>query len=253
MLQISETLLTQQLTVFLLPMFRILGVMSAAPILSSRAVPVRSRIGLAVLIAVLIAPLIKAPVSVSFEPSMLLLQTAHEVAIGLAIGFAARLVLTAAEIGGELIGLQMGLSFAGFFDPQSGSANAIGRLVSTMALLTFVVLDGPQLLLAAVVRSFAVLPLTLEASLPIGAAQLARFGTGIFGSALSIALPIVAMQLIVNLVLGIVSRVAPQFNVFAIGFPVTIGSGLLLLALGLPVLDQALIGATEQMLGLLGL
>ena len=184
---------------------------------------------------------------------MLLLQTAHEVAIGLAIGFAARLVLAAAEIGGELIGLQMGLSFAGFFDPQSGSANAIGRLVSTMALLTFVVLDGPQLLLAAVVRSFAVLPLTLEASLPLGAAQLARFGTGIFGSALSIALPIVAMQLIVNLVLGIVSRVAPQFNVFAIGFPVTIGSGLLLLALGLPVLDQALIGATEQMLGLLGL
>jgi flagellar biosynthesis protein FliR len=252
-LQISEALLTQQLAAFILPMFRLLGLMSAAPILSARAFPVRARVGLAILIAILIAPMLKAQAPVTLETDVLLLMTLHEVLIGISIGFAARLVLAASEVAGELIGLQMGLSFAGFFDPQSGSANAIGRLVSTLALLTFVVLDGPQLLLGAVVRSFSVFPMAANLLLPTSAAQLVQLGQSIFGSALSIALPIVAMQLIVNFILGIVARIAPQFNVFSIGFPVTIGAGLLLLALGLPVLDQALITNTAQMLELLGL
>lgn len=253
MLQISEAFIAQQLASLLLPLFRVLALMSAAPILSSRPVPVRTRVGLSLAVAVLLAPVLRSEPLPSLELAVLLPAAGREVLIGLSIGFAARLVLAAAEVGGELIGLQMGLSFAGFFDPQSGSANAVGRLVSTMALLTFVILDGPQMLLGAVVRSFTVLSIGGPWVLPTSAPQLAQLGAGIFAGALAISLPIVAMQLIVNLMLGIISRVAPQFNIFAIGFPITIGSGLVLLALGLPVLDQALIGATGQMLALLGL
>jgi flagellar biosynthetic protein FliR len=253
MIEISEAQLMRYVGEILLPMFRLLGMFGAAPILSNRSFPIRTRVGLALLMAAIVGPFSNVGTAVTIGTAQWFGAVLYEVMLGLALGFTARLILAGIELAGELIGLQMGLSFAGFFDPQSGTANAVGRLVSTLSLLTFVVIDGPQILILAVIRSFAVFPIGTELMLPTTAERFARMGSGLFSTALTIAMPIATMQLIINLVLGVISRIAPQFNVFSVGFPATIAAGLLMLALSTPALDRSLVDTTEQLLRLLGL
>jgi flagellar biosynthesis protein FliR len=260
MISFTDTQLLGWLNGFLLPFIRILALMSSAPILSSRSIPVRFRIALSGLIAMMVVlpggPAPALPASSLPEVGVL----AQQILIGLAIGFAARLIFAAFEMAGEIIGLQMGLSYAGFFDPQSGTANAVGRTFSTLALLSFVTLNGPLLLIGVILNSFSVFPIHDSASLAQGAAggaypwtlrELVAMGANLFATALGLALPFIALLLLVNLILGVVSRVAPQLNIFAIGFPVTLGSGLILLAAGLPLIETPLNQLTGQFLQLM--
>jgi flagellar biosynthesis protein FliR len=260
MISFTDTQLLGWLNGFLLPFFRILALMSSAPILSSRSIPVRFRIALSGLVAMMVVlpggPAPAIPTSSLPEVGIL----AQQILIGLAIGFAARLIFAAFEMAGEIIGLQMGLSYAGFFDPQSGTANAVGRTFSTLALLSFVTLNGPLLLIGVILNSFSVFPIHDGFAQPQGAAgsaypwtlrELVAMGANLFATALSLALPFIALLLLVNLILGVVSRVAPQLNIFAIGFPVTLGSGLVLLAAGLPLIETPLNQLTGQFLQLL--
>lgn len=239
MIAVGEAQLLGWLGALLLPFFRLLGLFSSAPILSQRSVPVRLRVAAALALAVLVVPL---TAGTSAAPDLAApsgwLVVAGEALIGFAIGFIARAVLAAVELAGEVIGLQMGLSFAGFFDPDSGQANAVGRLLNTLSLWAFVAVDGPVLLVAALVRSFEVVPPATQFGAWIGQVQPAALGAGLFELGVMLALPFMALLLFVNLALGVVSRIAPQLNIFAIGFPVTIGAGLLLLALGLPLMQQ---------------
>lgn len=251
MLRITDAQLLGWLSAVLFPFFRVLALMSSAPILSSRAIPMRARVALSGAIALVIAPFVSIPAGMSIDAPQAWLLVAREVAIGLAIGFVARLVFAAFELAGEMIGLQMGFSYAGYFDPQAGSTNAIGRMVGTLALLGFVALNGPLVLIAALVRSFELFPVASSVTMPWSHAEIVRLGGEVFSLATSIALPFMALLLFVNLVLGVMSRVAPQFNIMAIGFPVTIGAGLVLIAIGLPLIEQPLAGATERVMSML--
>jgi flagellar biosynthesis protein FliR len=251
-LNVTDTQMFAWLAGILLPFFRILGLMSSGPIISNRAFPVRARVALSAVVAIVSAPFIEVPAGVSIVSGDALILIAREVLIGVAIGFIARLTFAAFEIAGEAIGLQMGLSFAGFFDPQSGQSNALGRSLSTFSLLIFTSLNGPLLLIAAVVQSFSVFPIDPGAAVPWDRLAPVAMGADLFAMALSIALPFIALLLFLNLVLGIISRVAPQFNVFVVGFPITIGAGLILFAIGLPLIEQPLLVATERMLQTLG-
>ncbi len=247
MIAFSDSELLRWLAGFLLPLFRVLALFAVAPVLSNRAFPIRARLGLAAAIALVSAPSFPTPPALAFDAT-LLGTIANELLAGLIIGFSARLLFAAFEVAGETIGLQTGLSFAGFFDPQSGTANALGRFVSTIALLTFVAIDGPLALIATVIRSFEVFP---PGGFGFGALSVRGpilLGAEVFALALSIALPFIALLLFVNIALGVVSRVAPQFNVFAVGFPVIIGSGLLLLTLGLPAIVGPLAESLERFL-----
>lgn len=251
MLSVTDTQLLGWLAAFLLPLFRVLGLMTAAPVLSSRAVPARARVAIALSVALVATMVVPPPPGDAGLGSALgWLVAAREVGIGLAIGFVARLIFTAFEVAGELVGLQMGLSYAGFFDPSAGQSNAIGRVVNNFAMLTFVTMNGPLVLVGAVLQSFK--------AFPLGATQLdwGRFdpiglGGDLFATALSIALPFIVLLLFLNVVLGVISRVAPQLNVFAIGFPVTIGSGLALFALAFPLLEAPLARAMERLMAAL--
>jgi flagellar biosynthetic protein FliR len=177
---------------------------------------------------------------------------AQEVMVGLAIGFAARLAFAAFDLAGELIGMQMGLSYAGFFDPQGGQGNAVGAFMNTTATLTFVALNGPLLLVAATMRSFD--------SLPIGRVPfefVARFdpvalGAEVFALGLLIATPFLALILFVNLLLGVMTRVAPQLGLFSIGFPITIGTGMVLLLIGLPWIERPMVQGLMRLVGMFG-
>ncbi len=251
MLRITDAQLIAWLSGVLYPFFRVLALMSSAPVLSNRAFPVRARVALSMAIALVVSPFVTVPAGVQVDAPQAWLLVAREVAIGLAIGFVARLVFAAFELAGETIGLQMGFSYAGYFDPQSGSANAIGRTIGTLALLGFVALNGPLVLVAALVHSFEVFPIAVSVAVPWGQGELLRMGGEVFSLAATIALPFMALLLFVNLVLGVMSRVAPQFNIMAIGFPATIGAGLVLVAIGLPLIEQPLAGATERLMSLL--
>jgi len=174
---------------------------------------------------------------------------AQQVVIGLSVGFAVRVVFAGIEYAGETIGLQMGLNFAGFFDPVSASsATATSRFYGTMVAWLFVVINGHLLVLAALLQSFHAFPVTPEPFSFLREALPHRWGAEIFMIGLWIALPLIAMLLFVNLVLGMVSRVAAQINIFAVGFPITVGVGLIGMLLTLPMLEQPFTMALERLL-----
>jgi flagellar biosynthesis protein FliR len=143
----------------------------------------------------------------------------------------------------------MGLNFAGFFDPVSaGTATASSRFFGTTVAWLFIVINGHLIVIAALAQSFQAFPVGPEPFAFLRAVQPHRWGAEIFSTGLWIALPLITMLLFVNLVLGAVSRVAPQINIFAIGVPVTLGVGLLGLLLTLPALQQPFTMALERAL-----
>lgn len=244
MVAFSDAQLQAWLAAFLLPFFRILALFSAAPVLSLRTVPARARIGLSVVLAATIAPSVAAPVRVDPTSWAMLGFVAQEVAVGLAIGFAARLVFAAFDLAGEVIGLQMGLGFATFFDPGGGSQAAMpGAFITVVAFLVFLALDGHLVLIGGVVESFRDLPPgTLLAR--FDPRVLAATGATLFKLALQLAIAPLVGLLVVNFAFGLVARVSPSLNIFSVGFPATLLAGFVLLLLAAP----AWVGAIEAAL-----
>ena len=221
------------------PFLRVLAVFSSAPIFSARSVPMRARVGLAFLVAICAQPTLADQPMIGLTDPGAVGAVVHNVAIGLAIGLAVRIVFAAVEMAGEIVGLQMGLNFAGFFDPTTNSqTSTVGRFFGNMAMLLFVVMNGHLLLILAVASSFHAFPVGDGMLSAVSTMRLHELGGLIFFYGLWIALPMIGMLLFVNVVMGIMSRIAPQMNVFAIGFPLTISMGLLGIAFTLPMLDR---------------
>lgn len=247
MITFTEAQLMAWITPVLWPFLRVLAVFTSAPIFSSRAFPVRARIALALLIALASqASLPAMPVTDLSGPDVLGLVV-QQVGIGLAIGFVVRLVFAAFEFAGEVVGFQMGLNFAAFFDPSLNSqSSAVARFFGYMASLLFVVLNGHLMVLMAVNRSFEAFPVTQNFLEALSLMKLYTLGGELFASGLWIALPMIAMLMFTNLALGIVSRVAPQMNIYAIGFPITLSVGLIGMAATLPLLDRPFVALLER-------
>jgi flagellar biosynthetic protein FliR len=186
---------------------------------------------------------------VALDSAQALLLVLQQLVVGLTLGFAARIVFSAIEFAGELIGLQMGLNFAGFFDPMTGGeTTAVSRFFGISVSWLFIVINGHLMLIAALVQSFHAFPVGPDPFAFLRAVQPQAWGAEIFRLGLWIALPLVAMLLFVNLVLGIISRVAQQMNVFAIGFPITLGVGLVGVLLTLPMMQMPFTMALERLL-----
>jgi flagellar biosynthetic protein FliR len=248
-LTFTEVQLTAWLTPLLWPFLRALALFTALPVLGTRTVPTRVRIALAAFIAIAAQPTLPEAPPVALDSPDALLLVAQQLVIGLSLGFAVRLVFAAVEFAGELIGLQMGLNFAGFFDPISaGTATAASRFFGTTVAWLFIVANGHLLVIAALVQSFSAFPVGPEPFAFLREVQPQRWGAEIFATGLWIALPLITMLLFVNLVLGAISRVAPQINIFAVGFPVTLGVGLLGLLLTLPALATPFTMTLERLL-----
>ena len=249
MVTFTEAELLAWLAPLFWPFIRVLALFSALPLLGQRMVPMRVRVGLAGLIVVAAQPSLPAMPQVTLDSPLAVMLIVQNLLVGLTLGFAVRTVFAAVELAGELIGLQMGLNYAGFFDPASGGqTTATSRFFGTIVGLLFVVINGHLLVVAAVVQSFQAFPVAAEPFAFLRQLQPQVWGAEVFGLGLWIALPLVAMLLFVNLVLGVVSRVAPQMNVFAIGFPVTLGVGLLGIMLTLPMMQGPFTMALERML-----
>ena len=249
MVTFTEAELIAWLSPLFWPFIRVLALFSALPVLGQRMVPARVRVGLAFLIVVAAQASLPAMPQVALDSPLAFMLVLQNVVIGLTLGFAVRIVFAAVEFGGELIGLQMGLNYAGFFDPASGGqATATSRFFGSIVGLLFIVINGHLLVVAAVVQSFQVFPVAPEPFAFLRTLRPQAWGSEVFALGLWIALPLIAMLLFVNLVLGIISRVAPQMNVFAIGFPVTLGVGLIGMLLTLPMMQAPFTMALERML-----
>jgi flagellar biosynthesis protein FliR len=246
MVTISSELLQTWLIGLLWPLTRILAFISVAPILSHKSIPNRIKLGLGIVLTLVMVPTF--PPIPAFEVFSLqaLLFLVQQILIGVAIGFSMRIVFVAIELTGYMIAMSMGLGFASFFDPQtSGQTTAVSQFLYILAMLVFLSLDGHLLFVTALVNSFTVMPIGLD-SPTIDAMKIASWGGTIFSSGLLLALPVITALLITNMALGILTKTAPQLNLFGIGFPITISIGFLVLTLSLPTMVKPLERMIEE-------
>lgn len=235
MISLTDAQLNAWLINFIWPLTRILGMLMTAPGFGHRAVPTRIKIGLGVFIALIIAPTLPPMPDVGLGSWSGLFILMQQLIIGIAIGFTMRVVFSAVDAAGEIIGLQMGLGFASFFDPQSaGQTLVLARFFNILAVLVFLAVNAHLQLIGVLVESFQTLPISAQPLSAGGFFNVAAFGYAIFAVGLQLALPLIAILLITNLSLGILTRSAPQLNIFAIGFPITLGVGLIALSVILP-------------------
>ena len=249
MLTFTEAQVLEWITPILWPFLRVLALFGALPIFAQRGVPMRVRVALAFMIAFCAQATLPTMPVIPLDSAPAVLAIVQQILIGASLGFAVRIVFAAVEFAGELVGLQMGLNFAGFFNPMTGGeATATSRFFGVSVSWLFIVTGGHLALIAAVVQSFQAFPVGPEPFAFLRAVQPQVWGAEVFRLGLWIALPMIAMLLFVNLVLGIISRVAQQMNIFAIGFPITVSVGLIGMLLTLPMMQVPFTMALERML-----
>jgi len=235
MLSLSIEQIAIWLGSFFWPFVRISAMMMAAPVFGARMLPVRIRILMALSISVLTVPLLPAVPAVdpiSLAASSILLQ---QILIGVATGFIIQMVFQSLVIAGEAIANGMGLGFARMVDPANGvQVPVISQFFVVLATLLFVILNGHLLLIELIVRSFQILPIG-ESGLSLPAIKsVVNWAGQMFIGGLMISLPAVTALMVVNISMGVITRAAPQLNIFAVGFPLMILLGFIFLAATLP-------------------
>jgi flagellar biosynthetic protein FliR len=225
------------------PFIRIGACFMVAPAFGALFIPARLRLVLAGAIAFLVAPLIPQPTGITAFSLPGVIITIQQVIIGIALGFAMNVLFDAVAMGGQLLANSMGLSFAFNVDPMRGTGTpALGQLYALLVMLTFLTLDGHLALIEVLVDGFRTLPIGTMGLSNDGYWSIVAWGTQIFSGALAVALPGITALLVVNLAFGVMSRAAPSLNLFAVGFPISLVFGLVIILVGLPSLQSAFVG-----------
>jgi len=223
-----------------------------APMFGARFVPARTRVLLAAAITALVIPLVPAPTIAPFSAQGFVV-VAQQLLIGVAMGFALQVIFDSLGLAGQLLANSMGLSFAFNVDPLRGSSTAaLGQLYIILATLTFLALGGHLALLEVLVNGFTTLPVGTTGLGREGLWSMVLWGGQLFAGALMIALPGVTALLIVNLAFGVVSRAAPTLNLFAVGFPISLVVGLLVVLASIGPLQEGVAQLIAQGLAFLG-
>ena len=247
MIDLDSDMLQMWVTGLFVPLTRILAFFAAAPLFSNTSIAAPVKVGLGVLITLIIAPTLASTKVDLFSASGVLVLI-QQMLIGTAMGFVMRLVFSAIDMFGQMSGLSMGFGFATFFDPESaGQTTVISTFLNLLTMLVFLHMDGHLLMISVLADSFEILPIQLGLG-GLNGMQVARWGSTIFSTGLQLALPILAAMLVTNMALGVLTRSAPQLNVFGIGFPITLGTGLVILMLLLPPMVKPLQKLFEQSL-----
>lgn len=236
MLSFDSSQLTTWLSQFFWPMVRIMALISTAPILSDRAINRKVKVGLAGLITFLLMPMLPATNVTLFSVGgfWLLIQ---QMLIGIAIGFTMQFAFAAVRTAGEVIGLQMGLSFATFIDPGSRlNMPVLARFLDMLAMLLFLTFNGHLWLISLLADSFHTLPIGGDPLNANAFLALTKAAGMIFLNGMMLALPLITLLLTLNMALGLLNRMSPQLSVFVIGFPITLTIGTLTISLLMPLL-----------------
>ncbi|OCG50024.1 flagellar biosynthetic protein FliR [Gilliamella sp. Choc5-1] len=229
------------------PFVRILALITTAPIFGEKEIPNRVKISLALLITILL-PLPNLENSIKIYSLMGVMITAQQVMIGVLIGFTMQLAFMVMRFAGELIGMQMGLGMATFFDPIGGpSTSVLSRLINLISLLTFLNLDGHLWLLYGISNSFDIIPIGLIPLQENGYLVLIEISKLLFINGIMLALPLMTLLLIVNISLGLLNRMTPQLSIFVVGYPATLLLGLCMLTYLMTTLPAFVEFVFEQM------
>jgi flagellar biosynthetic protein FliR len=220
-----------QISHFFWPALRILALFSTAPIFSGKEIGKKVKVGLAIGISFLIGQNLPDSHIIIFSWQGVGVA-AQQIIIGVAMGVTIQLIFVAVRTAGEIIGLQMGLSFATFFDPSGGqNMPVIARILNLLATLLFLTFNGHLWMLSILNQSFEVLPVGGTLLYTEGFYYLVKAGGLIFRCGLMLSLPIIALLLAINFTLGLLNRLTPQLSIFVIGFPLTLTIGMGALAL----------------------
>jgi flagellar biosynthesis protein FliR len=215
------------------PALRVSGFVLTAPAASETVVPGRVKIVLTLALAFLLAPLVQVPAGLSIFSAAGMLAAVLELLIGVSIGMVVQLTFEALVFAGQSISLTMGLGFATLVDPQRGAqVPVLGQMFMIFGTLIYLSINGHLMLLGALAESFHTLPIGAHVGQDF-LMSVVLWGARVFDTGLLIALPAVIALVIVNLALGVVTRAAPQLNLFGIGFTITLLCGFFILLSGL--------------------
>jgi len=225
----------QHISIGLLILLRISALLMLLPVLGHQLVPAQIKIGLIVLLTMILYPVVQAHVPViPLTPVAFAALGIQELLIAGAMALLAQLIFTAAQFAGQIMSFQMGMTVANVFDPATHSQQSvISQLAMTMAMLLWLSTGAHHLFLRALAESFTLFPIG-HAWSGAGMEVLTQAAADMFTLALKIAAPIMLLLTFVYIALGLLARAVPQIQVFFVSFPITVGLGLLTLALGMP-------------------
>lgn len=232
--------ITAWLGQFLWPLVRIGAMMLVAPVFANAAIPTRIRVFFSVAFTVAVLPMVEAAPALDPLSLAAILLAVQQVIIGAAMGLLVAMAFQTVIIAGESISLTMGLGFATMIDPQSGvPVPVLSQFLLVVLTLLFLAFGGHLVFIEIVAESFRLLPLTAGGLAAADYRTVVAFAAQMFSGAVLVALPALASLLLINMIIGVMTRVAPQMNVFSVGFPITMLSGfVLVLTLVLPSLPQ---------------
>lgn len=235
MLHLTTEQLGGWMGAFFWPFVRISSMMMAAPIFGARLMPVRIRIVMAFAFSLIAIPMLPAVPQIDPISLSSLSVIFHQIVIGLAMGLMIQMVFQSLVIAGETIANGMGLGFARMVDPANGvQVPVISQFLIVMATLLFVVFNGHLMMIDMVVQSFRILPVSESGLSSQGMWQIVSWASQMFIGGVLVALPAVTALLVVNVSMGIITRAAPQLNIFAVGFPLMILLGFIFLTMTAP-------------------
>lgn len=228
MLELTDTQISTWVASFILPLFRVTAVLMSMPVFGTTLVPTRIRLYFALAITVVIAPGLPPMPPVNALDLSALMLVAEQILIGALMGFSLQLFFQSFVVAGQIISIQMGMAFASMVDPTNGVNSAvIGQFLTMLVTLLFLAMNGHLVVFEVLTESFT--------TLPVGSAMLVNHFWDIagklgwvLGAAMVLVLPAITALLVVNIAFGIMTRAAPQLNIFSIGFPLTLVLGLVI-------------------------
>lgn len=252
MLELSNAQISGWIAQFMFPLFRIASMLMVMPIIGTQLVPTRVRLYLALAISVVLVPTLPPMPQVDALSLRSLLLIAEQVMIGVMLGFILQLFFHVFTVAGQIIAMQMGLGFASMVDPANGvSVPVLGQFMLMLVTLLFLAINGHLVVLEVLAESFVTLP-PGQGLMVQHYWELAGKLSWVIGAGLLLTLPAVTALLVINLAFGVMTRAAPQLNIFSIGFPLTLAMGLVIFWISLSdfgSLFQAIASDALQQLG----
>ncbi len=233
MLELTDAQISTWVATFMLPLFRVAAVLMTMPVFGTTLIPTRVRLYFAVAITVVIVPALPPMPTVQALDLSALLLIGEQILIGALFGLALQLLFQAFVIAGQIVAIQMGLAFASMVDPANGvNTTVISQFLTMLVTLLFLSMNGHLVVFEVLTESFTTLPVGSGLMVNHFWDLAGRLGW-VMGSALLLVLPAITALLVINIAFGVMTRAAPQLNIFSIGFPMTLVLGMGIFWIGL--------------------
>ncbi len=238
--------------IFVIIFTRISGMLFSMPLISTYPIPQQVKVWLCALVAFILFPMVASTGHFAVPQSIpeLAIYLLREFSIGYVIGFCASFLFAAVQIGGEFISIQIGVSMSQVLDPTTGQqTQIISQMYSYLAAMVFIGLNAHQWLFAALYKSFQSLPPGMDFIYSADlVSQVLHLSSSVFTIGISMILPIFCVMFVSEVLMGFMSKMMPQMNIFMVAIPLKIYVGLILMLMFLSPTVTYLITVTQNYL-----